>query len=318
MLPGTLGHLAALECWSGDYVAAIALATEGREYAARMGIRAPMPASVHVLALAHQGHLRQARALGERDLAADEAVDFTAAAALDLRSLGTAELMDGDLAAATAHMLRALSISSDEIGIKEPAILRLHPDAVAALVGLARFDEAAELTQQLEVATEANNHPWSTTMAWRCHGLLKAACGDRVAAVEMLERALVEHERLPMPFEEARTRLVLGCVLRRAGHRSDARRELEIARATFLRLGTPVQERQARAELDSIGGRRRMGTELTAVEQRIASLVAAGQTNREVAAATFTSIRTVETHLGRIYRKLGIRSRTELAARASL
>jgi DNA-binding CsgD family transcriptional regulator len=121
-----------------------------------------------------------------------------------------------------------------------------------------------------------------------------------------------------MPFEEARTRLLLGGVLRRAGHRSDARRQLEIARSEFLRLGTPVEERQASAELDSIGGRRRLETELTAVEQRIARLVAAGQTNREVAAATFTSIRTVETHLGRIYRKLGIRSRTELAARTSL
>ena len=84
----------------------------------------------------------------------------------------------------------------------------------------------------------------------------------------------------------------------------------------FLRLGTPIQERQARAELDSIGGRRGW-RQLTPVEQRIADLVAAGQTNREVAAATFTSVRTVESHLGRIYRKLGIRSRTELAARPS-
>jgi DNA-binding CsgD family transcriptional regulator/Flp pilus assembly protein TadD len=275
-----------------------------------------MPASVHVLALAHQGHLAEARALGERDLAADEAVDYIAAAALDLRSLGTAELMAGDVEEAAVHMLRALSISSDEIGIKEPAILRLHPDAVAALVALSRFEEAAELTQQLDVATKANNHPWSTAMASRCHGLLKAARGERVAALELLERALAEHERLPMPFEEARTRLLLGSVLRRAGHRSDARRELEIARAIFLRLGTPIQERQASAELGSIGGRRRLETQLTPVEQRIADLVAAGQTNREVAAATFTSVRTVESHLGRIYRKLGIRSRTELAARA--
>ena len=83
----------------------------------------------------------------------------------------------------------------------------------------------------------------------------------------------------------------------------------------FLRLGTPIQERQASAELDRIGGRRRLKHELTPVEQRIADLVAVGQTNREVAAATFTSVRTVESHLGRIYRKLGIRSRTELAAR---
>ena len=318
ILPVTLGHLAALECWAGEYDAAIALATEGRERAARMGIRAPMPASVHVLALAHQGHVGQARALGERDLAADEAVGYVAATALDLRSLGTAALMAGDVAQAAGHMLRALSISSDEIGIREPAIMRLHPDAVAALVALERFDEAAELTRQLDVATQANNHPWSTAMSWRCHGLMKAARGERVAALELLERALAEHERLPMPFEEARTRLLFGSVLRRAGHRSAARSELEVARAMFLRLGTPIQERQASAELDSIGGRRRLDTELTSVEQRIAGLVAAGQTNREVAAATSTSVRTVEAHLGRIYRKLGIRSRTELAARSAL
>jgi DNA-binding CsgD family transcriptional regulator len=317
-LPITLGHLAALECWSGEYDVAIALAREGREHATRMGIRAPMPASVHVLALAHQGHLGEARALGERDLAADASVDFLSAVALDLRSLGTSELMAGDAAAAAGHLLRAVSISSEEIGIREPAILRLHPDAVAALVALGRFAEAEELTQQLDAATSANHHPWSTAMASRCHGLLTAAGGERAAALDLLERALTEHQRLPMPFEEARTRLLFGSVLRRAGHRTDARRELEAARAVFLRLGTPIQERQASAELHSVGGRRRLESELTPVEQRIADLVAAGQTNREVAAATFTSVRTVESHLGRICRKLGIRSRTELAARPSL
>ena len=316
-LPITLGHLAALECWAGDYDLAIALATEGREHAERMGIRAPMPASVHVLALAHQGHIGEARALGERDLASDESAGFMSAVALDLRSLGMAELMGGDLPAAADHLLRALRISSQEIGINEPAILRLHPDAVEALVALSRFEEAEELTRQLDAATEANHHPWSTVMAERCHGLLKAANGDQAAALELLERALVDHQRLPMPFEDARTRLLLGRVLRRAGRRTEASRELRTARAMFRRLGAPIQERQASTELDSIGGRRRAENELTPVEQRIAGLVAVGHTNREVAAATFTSVRTVESHLGRIYRKLGIRSRTELAARPS-
>jgi len=314
-LPITLGHLAALECWAGSYELAIALATEGREHAERMGIRAPMPASVHVLALAHQGRLGEARALAEGDLAADESAGFTSAMALDLRSLGIAEQLAGNFPAAAGHLLRALLISSQEIGINEPAILRLHPDAVAALVAVARFEEAEELTRQLDAATEANHYPWSTVMALRCHGLLKAAAGERAAAIDLLERAIDGHRRLPMPFEEARTRLLLGSVLRRAGHRSDARRELETSREIFSRLGTPIQDRQASAELHSLGGRRRLGEELTPVEQQIAGLVATGQTNREVAAATFTSVRTVESHLGRIYRKLGIRSRTELAAR---
>ena len=95
-LPITLGHLAALECWAGDYDLAIALATEGRNHAERMGIRAPMPASVHVLALAHRGHLGEARALGGRAASPQtESVGFMSAVALDLRSLGTVELMAG-------------------------------------------------------------------------------------------------------------------------------------------------------------------------------------------------------------------------------
>lgn len=314
-LPITLGHLAALECWAGDYELAVMLAREGREHADRMGIRAPMPASVHVLALAHQGHLAQARALGQRDLDGDEYVGFMSAVALDVRSLGITELIAGDVPAAADHLLRALRISSEEIGIKEPALLRVHPDAVEALIALAHHEQAEQLTQELDDATEANHHPWSTAMAARCHGLLKAANGERAAALDLLERALVYHQRLTMPFEEARTRLLLGSLLRRAGRRGDARRELETAHAVFMRLGTPIHVRRAATELASIGGRRRFENELTPVEQRVADMVAAGQTNREVAAAMVTSVRTVESHLGRIYRKLGIRSRTELAAR---
>lgn len=118
-----------------------------------------------------------------------------------------------------------------------------------------------------------------------------------------------------MPFEVARTRLLLGHVFRRAGRRNDARHELECAQAGFASLRTPLHEQQARVELASVGGRRRQELLMTPVEQRIADLVTAGQTNREVAAALFTSVRTVESHLARIYRKLGVRSRTELAAR---
>ena len=314
-LPTTLGHLATLECWAGDYNLALEYAVEGREHAARMGVRAPMPQSAHVLALAHRGRLDEARALAERDLATDDSLGYIAAAALHLRSLGFTELLAGNPAAAAEHLLRALSISSEVFGIGEPAILRLHADAVAALVALGRIDDAWRLTNQLDVRTQTNHLPWSTAMAGRCHGLLNAAAGNVPPALDVLERALVDHERLPMPFEEARTRLLFGSVLRRSGHRSDARRELEAARAVFIRLGTPIQAEQASAELASLGGRRAQESELTPVEERIAVLVGSGQTNREVAGSLFMSVRTVEGHLGRIYRKLGVRSRTELARR---
>jgi len=141
---------------------------------------------------------------------------------------------------------------------------------------------------------------------------LKAATGELPAALELLELALADHRRLPMPFEQARTRLLFASLLRRSGHRGDARRELAAAHAVFVDLGTPLQAEQASLELASIGGRTAAG-ELTAVEERVAALVGAGQTNREVATTLFMSVRTVESHLGRIYRKLGLRSRTELS-----
>jgi len=314
-LPITLGHLAILECWAGDYQLGLRYATEGRAHAERMGVRAPMPQSAHVLALAHLGRLDEARSLAGRDIAADEALGYSAAVALHLRSLGVVELMAGDPRASAGLLLRALTISSTEIGIGEPAILRIHGDAVAALVELGRLDEGWQLADALEAATRRTHLPWSTAIGARCRGLLKAADGDRTAAVELLRQAVIDHRLVPMPFEEARTRLLLGRALQRSGHRNDARRELESAREAFARLGTPIQAQLASTELAGLGGWPDRNGNLTPVEQRIAMLVAAGQTNKEVAGDLFLSARTVESHLTRIYRKLDVRSRTELARR---
>jgi DNA-binding CsgD family transcriptional regulator/tetratricopeptide (TPR) repeat protein len=315
-LPNTLGQLAILECWAGEYQLALRYAMEGREHAVRLGCRAPMLDSAHVLVLAHLGRLGEARDLAVADLASDEALGFETAVALHLRSLGFTELAAGNPAAAAAHFLRAVTISRDT-GIREPAIMRLHPDAVTALLAVGNLDEADRLTAELDASTERNRLPWSTVMADRCHGLLRTFAGDTPGAAAALERALAGHERLPMPFEEARTRLLYGMVLRRAGRRGDAKRELEAARTVFLRLGTPVQAEQARTELASIGGKPGSDRDLTATEQRIIALAGAGQTSREVASALFMSVRTVDSHLGHIYRKLGLRSRTELALWAS-
>ena len=83
----------------------------------------------------------------------------------------------------------------------------------------------------------------------------------------------------------------------------------------FEELGAALWAAKARAELASIGGRAPSSDELTPAEKRVAALVAEGQTNREVAAALFVTDHTVEFHLSRIYRKLGVRSRAELARR---
>jgi DNA-binding CsgD family transcriptional regulator len=120
---------------------------------------------------------------------------------------------------------------------------------------------------------------------------------------------------MPVPFERARTLLIYGTMLRRAKRRKAAREAIEAALSIFEALPAPVWADNARAERARIGGRAASDGGLTPSERRIAELVAAGKTNKEAAAALFLSVHTVEDALKRIYRKLGVRSRTELSRR---
>ena len=104
-------------------------------------------------------------------------------------------------------------------------------------------------------------------------------------------------------------------VARRAMRKRIARESLQEAVAIFERLGAPLWATKAQSELARIGGRTPSGSALTPAERRVAALVADGGSNKEVAASLFVSVKTVEAHLARVYAKLEIRSRTELAAR---
>jgi DNA-binding CsgD family transcriptional regulator len=123
---------------------------------------------------------------------------------------------------------------------------------------------------------------------------------------------LREHERLPRDFELGRTLLVKGRIARRAKRKRVAREALERSLEIFDHMGAALWSKQARDELSRIGGRAST-TGLTPTQTRIAELVARGQTNREVADAMFVSVKTVEANLSKIYRKLGVSSRRELA-----
>ena len=92
---------------------------------------------------------------------------------------------------------------------------------------------------------------------------------------------------------------------------------MEEALVVFEELGARLWAEKARAELARISGRRTTSDELTGTERRVAELAASGHTNKEIAAELFMGVSTVEAHLSRIYRKLGLRSRTELAGRIS-
>ena len=156
---------------------------------------------------------------------------------------------------------------------------------------------------------------WALAITARSPGASSRCQGDLDGAQPLSERALAEHARAEDPFQHARTLLVLGATQRRAKQRGAARATLAEALAAFERIGAPLWVEKARAELARIGGRAPSGDELTVAERRIAELVAEGHTNREVAAALFITEHTVEAALTRTYRKLGIRSRAELAHR---
>jgi DNA-binding CsgD family transcriptional regulator len=189
------------------------------------------------------------------------------------------------------------------------------PDAVEALTALGRADEAEPLVEALERNGRRLDRAWMLAVGARWRAMVLAARGDVEAPVQSAQLALTEHDRLPMPFERARTLLLLGQLTRRAG--SESTPLLRDALAAFEQLGTELWANRARAEL---AGRRtreqpRRPDALTPAELRAAELAASGMTNRDVAAELFISSKTVEATLARVYRKLGIQSRAELGQR---
>ena len=185
------------------------------------------------------------------------------------------------------------------------------PDAVEAMVGVGRHDDAVPLIEELE----QNGADLPLLDAGRRRPLPQrwlAATGDIAAATRMAEAAMTEHERLPMPFERARTQLLLGQLLRRQRQKETASATLRDALQTFEAIGTPLWADRARAELARTNVAPRPRLAMTPSEQRVAELAASGMTNRDVAAALFISPKTVEANLARIYRKLGIKTRAEL------
>ncbi|MGA8331248.1 MAG: helix-turn-helix transcriptional regulator, partial [Mycobacterium sp.] len=153
---------------------------------------------------------------------------------------------------------------------------------------------------------------WMLAVGGRCRAMLLAGRRDLSAATTAAEQAMTEHERLPMPFERARTQLLLGQLQRRQRRRDAAANTLREALHTFEQLGTALWADRVNAELARGMSGRRRADGLTPSEQRVAELAVSGMTNRDIAKALFISPKTVEVNLSRIYRKLNIRSRTEL------
>jgi DNA-binding CsgD family transcriptional regulator len=262
---------------------------------------------------AHRGEVASARAAAESAVEIAEAVSDALFGIQSRTVLGFIELSVGNLDAADL-LLRPLPDWLISHGWEEPTDFA-WTNAIEVLIGIGELGVAREYVEHYEDRAQRSASPWALATAARGRGLLAASEGDLAAARAALERALAEHQRMRCPFELGRTLLALGAVSRRGREKAAARDAFDQALGVFDELGASLWARRARDELQRISGRRRSSGELTEMEERVALLAAQGLANKEIAAELYISVHTVEAHLSRTYRKLGIRSRAALAGR---
>lgn len=313
-LPYALAELSDLDFRTGYWQSASANAAEAVRVADELGQETVLAYALACLARidAARGdeadcrcHAIRAIELGENRIGATVAYGLSALGLLEL-GLGRPE--------EAADILGRLAQLAAERGLAEPNVVQWAPDFIEACIRSGREDDALRGLVIFESQAEVTGRWWAAATAARCRGLLAEAPDVSTA----FETALALHADVPSPFERARTLLAYGEQLRRCRRRVDARVHLEDALSVFDRLGAEPWAARARRELAATGGvttHRVPSTAdtLTPQELQVALVVAEGATNREAGAKLFLSPKTVEAHLGRIYRKLGVRSRTELA-----
>ena len=311
----TLGQRAEIHRRRGDWAQARADASESLRLAEETGqlVQGLYPFAITL-------RLEAALGLREAERRVDEVESGARSASVHsiLPYFPAAELVAalgrGDIARAIERG-REVRRLLEERGMRDPSVIQWRADFVEALVRGSEREEALHEATGLYEQGAATGRPWVQAAAARCLGLL----AEDDAIDGPFSEALEWHRRGADPFERARTELAYGERLRRAGRPEDAREQLRAALETFDRLGAEPWADRARGELragSALAPPPRQGIirELTAQELEVAIPVAEGATNREVAATLFVSPKTVEAHLSRIYRKLGIRSRTELSA----
>ncbi|MGH2921976.1 MAG: helix-turn-helix transcriptional regulator, partial [Gaiellaceae bacterium] len=269
-------------------------------------------AGTRALVEAHFGREEETRAAAAEALRLADETAAMFARLLAVSALGLLELSLGNPAAALEH-LEPLVEDLEAAGLQEPAVARFVPDTIQALLAVGRSIDAEPLLAQFEERAARLSRPSALAASARCRGLFQAASTDLDGAIASLHLALEHHERIAIPFDRARTLLALGTTYRRGKQKAAARTTLGEAVAEFERLGAALWVKEAQAQLARIGGRAPSGNTLTPTEQRVAELVVEGLSNKQVAAALFVTPKTVETQLSRIYGKLQIHSRAELA-----
>jgi DNA-binding CsgD family transcriptional regulator len=313
-LPSLLEQLTIVERRAGRWDEAEGYARELYWAAERGGFMAVHYSAPYALILVLRGRVDEARLLVQENVAIADAAGIGPIFAGHRAVLGAIALSLGD-ATACIEQLEPLS-SMLTVEIAESGWVRFLPDEIEALLTVGEVGRARGLVERLaERRSMLTDRAWACAATERCRGLVCAADGEEARAADAFAQALALHERLPEPFELARTLLAQGRVERRFKRRRAARETLTRAREIFLELGAPLWAERTVEELSRIGGRSPRAPGLTATEEKVARLTATGLTNKQIAGELFITENTVETNLTRIYRELGVRSRTELAAK---
>jgi len=223
-------------------------------------------------------------------------------------------LLEAGAAEAALHEFRTVGAVMDALRIRNPATLQWRSQAALAMRLLGRTDEAAELAREELKLARQWGAPRPIGIALRVLGLVHG--GRRGEA--QLRHAVAVLEPSGAQLEHARALIDLGGMLRRANRRADAREPLRRGLELAYRAGAAGLVKHAQDELAATGTRPRTlaltGVEaLTPSERRVARMAAEGMANKEIAQALFVTVKAVEVHLSSAYRKLQIKSRTQLA-----
>jgi DNA-binding NarL/FixJ family response regulator len=230
--------------------------------------------------------------------------------------LGMAALADGD-ARRAVELLRRWHELAEQMALREPGYCRQQGDFVEALVATGELEEAADYAAFMRANADRLDRPSLHAGACRAEALVAAAQGDRDNAVRLGEAAVQGYASTPLVVEHARSMLTLGQIHRRFKEKAAARVQLEAALEVFDRLGAERWSERTRQDLARIGLRTTHAMALTETELRVARLAATGRTVRQVGDELFISPKTVEANLTRVYRKLGLTGRAELATWAA-
>jgi DNA-binding CsgD family transcriptional regulator len=315
---GQLSWLAEVELRAGNWQRALAYARAAERVGRQSDNEAVETWATWPRALveAHLGNIDAAIEAGERGSRLARSSGFHLALTRSELALGFLYLSAGQGAAALDHLLPPLEEQAG-VSLHRSQVARTLSNAIEALVGAGALVEADSMAARLEEHARSMPVPSAIAAAARCRALTLAQNGDLSSARASIEAALAAHARLDEPFELARTYLVQGSIERRAKQKAEAREALGRAEAIFARLGARLWLERVERELARTGLTRSLDRELTPTELRVAELAAAGAQNKQIAGALFVSLKTVEANLSRVYAKLGIRSRTELASQLS-